>query len=81
MSPEQRLKEIEDRLLKLDNERILLLREIQNIRNDIALESKSKRTLLGRPLNRKELLTNADKVQLFLQMFAARLDVYPIISQ
>jgi hypothetical protein len=77
MSPEQRLKEIEDRLLKLDNERILLLREIQNIRNDIALESKSKRTLLGRPLNRKELLTNADKVQLFLQMFAARLDVYP----
>jgi superfamily II DNA or RNA helicase len=77
MSSEQRLKEIEDHLLKLDNERVLLLREIQSIRNDIAVESKSKRTLLGRPLNRKELLTNADKVQLFLQMFAARFDVYP----
>lgn len=77
MSPEQRLKEIEDRLFKLDDERVLLLREIQSIRNLIAVESKSKRTLMGRPLNRKELLTNADKVQLFLQMFAARLDVYP----
>jgi superfamily II DNA or RNA helicase len=77
MSPEQRLKEIEDRLLKLDTERVSLIREIQNLRNEIAVESKLKRTLLGRPLSRKELLTNVDKVQLFLQLFAARLDVYP----
>lgn len=61
MSPEQRLKEIEDRLLKLDTERVSLIREIQNLRNEIAVESKLKRTLLGRPLSRKELLTNVDK--------------------
>lgn len=77
MNPEQRLKEIEERLMKLDSERVSLLREIQNIRNEIAVESKSKRVPLGRSLNRKDLLTNADKVQLFLLMFAARLDVYP----
>lgn len=77
MSIEQRLKEMEDRLLKLDAERASLLREIQNLRNEIAVESKSNRALRGRPLARKELLTNADKVQLFLQLFAARLDVYP----
>jgi hypothetical protein len=58
MNPEQRLKAIDDRLQKLDAERVSLLREIQNIRNEIAVESKLKRTLLGRPLARKELLMN-----------------------
>lgn len=77
MNLEQRLKEMEDRLLKLDADRVSLLREIQNLRNEISIESKSKRILLGRPLARKNLLTNADKVQLFLQFFAARSDVYP----
>lgn len=75
MNPEQRLKEVEDRLLKLDAERVSLLREIQNLRNEIAAESKAKRVLLGRALARKDLLTNTDKVQLFLQFFAARSDV------
>jgi hypothetical protein len=66
MNPEQRLKEIEDRLLRLDIERVSLIGEIQNLRNEIAVESKLKRTLLGRSIAKKELLTNADKVQLFL---------------
>jgi hypothetical protein len=39
MTPEQRLKEIEDRLLKLDNERVSLLREIQTRRNESAVDS------------------------------------------
>ena len=77
MNRDQRLKEMEERLLKLDAERVSLLREIQNLRNEIAIESKEKRILLGRALAKKELSINADKVQIFLQLFAARLDVYP----
>ena len=47
MSPEQRLKEIEDRLLKLDAERVSLLREIQNIRNQYSISAGKMSEILG----------------------------------
>jgi hypothetical protein len=77
MNLSQRLKEMEEYLLKLDAERISITREIQSIKNQIVIESKERVLLLGRSLAKKEILTNADKVQMFLQLFAGRLDVYP----
>jgi hypothetical protein len=62
MNLEQRLKEMEDRLLKLDAESVSILHKIQNLRNEIVVESKTKCIFLGRPLARKELSTNPDKI-------------------
>jgi hypothetical protein len=47
MSQERRLQELENCLLKLDADRISLLREIQSLREEIALEVEASTPLLG----------------------------------
>src|SRR5437868_9903525 len=77
MNQEKRLQELENRLLKLDADRISLLREIQTLREEVAKESEATRPLLGRPTAKSELSTNPDKVRLFLDLFRARQEIFP----
>lgn len=77
MSQEKRLQALENRLLKLDADRVSLLREIQNLREEVAKESETTRPLLGRPIAKSELSTNTEKVRLFLNLFRARQDFFP----
>ncbi len=77
MSREQHLQDLEKRLERLDADRIFLLREIQVLREELLKEEEESRPLLGRPIAKVSLLTNASKVQLFLNLFRAREDVFP----
>lgn len=77
MSQEKRLQELESRLLKLDADRIALLREIQAVREKIAQAAETSATLLGRPRGKLDVSSNAEKVQLFIEFFRARPDIFP----
>lgn len=77
MSLEKRLQELENRLLKLDADRVALMREIQVLHEEIAQEAESSRPLLGRPLGKLDLSTNTEKVRLFIEIFRARQEIFP----
>jgi len=74
---EIKLRNLEMQLGKLDAERISMLKQIHILREDMATESENNIPLLGRPLGLKSLLTNPEKVNLFLQLFKAREEIYP----
>ena len=77
MSQEKRLQELESSLLKLDANRVSMMREIQILREEVANEMESKRILLGRPAGKTDLTTNPDKIRLFLELFRARHEIVP----
>jgi superfamily II DNA or RNA helicase len=77
MNLEKRLQELESRLLKLDSDRVNLLREIQAVREEMNCEAQASRPLLGRPIGRLDLSTNPEKVRLFIELFRARQEIFP----
>ncbi len=62
MSNERRLQELETRLQIMDTERVLLLREIPILREEISRATELTRPLLGRPSAALDLSTNTNKV-------------------
>lgn len=58
MNLEERLQHLENCLLKLDSERVSLLREIQVMREEINRTADKSRPLLGRPIAYLDLSTN-----------------------
>jgi superfamily II DNA or RNA helicase len=77
MNLEKQLQDLEIRLLKLDSDRVALLREIQNVREEMNRESEASRPLLGRPIAKLDLSTNSEKVRLFIELFRARQEIFP----
>lgn len=77
MNHEKRLQELESRLLKLDADRVSLLREIQSLREEIAKDAEASRPLLGRATQYSDISTNTNKVRLFLDLFRARQEIFP----
>jgi hypothetical protein len=77
MSQEKRLLDLESRLQKLDTDRVSLVREICNLREQVTKEAEASRTLLGRPIAQLDLSTNTGKVHLFLELFRARHEIFP----
>lgn len=77
MKREKQLQELENRLQKLDSDRVVLIKEIQTLREEINREAESTRALLGRPVAKSNLSTNSEKVHLFIELFRARDDIFP----
>ena len=77
MSHETNLQELEARLLKLDSDRVVLIREIQGLREEVNRQAESTRQLLGRPIGRLDLTSNQEKVTLFIDLFRARKEIFP----
>lgn len=77
MNSAKQLQELESRLLKLDSDRVVLLREIQTVREEMNRESEASRPLLGRPIAKLDLSTNFEKVRLFIDLFRARQEIFP----
>lgn len=77
MNSEENLRGLELRLEKIESERISILREINVAREQLAKETEENRPMLGRPIDRKSLSSNSDKVDLFLCLFGARQEIYP----
>jgi superfamily II DNA or RNA helicase len=77
MTRKKQLQELENRLQKLDSDRVTLIKEIQIIREEINREAESTRPLLGRPVVQSNLSTNSEKVHLFIELFRARQDIFP----
>ena len=77
MNKEKLLQELENRLLKLDSDRVALIREIQELREQITRETESSCPLLGRAISKLDLSTNSEKVKLFIELFRARKEIFP----
>lgn len=77
MNQKNRLGDLEGRLIKLDAERVALVREIQALRDEIARSDEISRPLLGRAIQYADTSSNTNKVRLFLELFRAREEVFP----
>ena len=71
--PEQII-EVEQRLLSLQKEKEVLLKQLTELREQL---HKKKVTPLGTPVADKTPVTSEEKINLFLKLFRCRNDVYP----
>lgn len=72
------LAELEKKLAKLDSERAQLIVQISSLRNSQQSERKNNPPpLLGRPASSRIPISPSEKIELFLNLFRCREDVYP----
>ncbi len=76
MSKTNRINEIEERLSQLEEEKTLLLHELSSLK-EIAIEDNRTTSILGQKVSSKTPETPEEKINLFLQLFRCREDVYP----
>jgi len=77
MSDNKKLQELQNRLKQMDAERISLIHEIQNVRDELNKRQAEETIRLGRPIGKTGISTNSEKVRIFLDLFCARQEVFP----
>lgn len=77
MSLEKRIGLLESKITALDDERVALIRELNTLKSEYQAQKLKQRPLLGRPSRAMPPQSTEEKVQLFLDLFRARQDVYP----
>lgn len=74
MDKNQRIKEIEKRLIQIESEKYFLQQEL----NGLKCDSNESKNIICRKNTRKSCpVTKEDKINLFISLFACRQDVYP----
>ena len=76
MGSRETIQSLERRLASLDSERSALLTELERERKALANEPRPLPELVGRPAQTSVPITSAEKIQLFLDLFRCREDVY-----
>lgn len=77
MSLEKKIGDLEARIIALDAERVGLIREMNALRDEYREQKFTLRPILGRPSNINQSPSTDEKIDLFLNLFRAREDVYP----
>jgi hypothetical protein len=70
----QRIKEIEKRLIQIESEKYFLQRELNRLKCD---SNESTNIMCGKSTRNSCPVTKEDKINLFISLFVCRRDVYP----